>query len=98
MGTAAPSAAPSYAVPFWADANSIYCELPSQNGPCVISYPRTTLGLSKALAILFGKYEVEGHGEPYSRPQLPSSIPDKHGLTDHQRQDARDLLKRMKII
>lgn len=96
--TSLPSAAPPYAVPFWVDGNSLYCELPSQNGPCVLSFPRSSLGLQKALAILFGLHETEGHGEVYSRPQLPSSIPDKNGITDRQRQDARDILKRLKII
>lgn len=96
--TIASSAAPPYAVKFWVDGLNLYCEVPSQNGPCVLCYPRNTLGLSKALAILFGLHETEGHGEIYSRPQLASSIPDKNGITDRQRQDARDILKRMKII
>lgn len=98
MGKIADSAAPLHAVPFWVDHNNLYCELPSQNGPCVMSFLRNTTGLSKALAILFGLHETEGHGEIYSRPQLASSIPDKNGITDRQRQDARDILKRMKII
>lgn len=96
--TISSSAAPPYAIRFWLDTRNLYAEVPSQNGPCVISYPRTTLGLSKALAILFGQFELEGHGEVYSRPQLTSSIPDKNGITDKQRQDARDILRKMKII
>lgn len=96
--TSASSAAPPYAVRCWVDNRDLYFEVPSQNGPCVLAYPRNTLGLSKALSILFGLHEVEGHGEVYSRPQLPSSIPDKNGITDKQRQDARDILKKMKII
>lgn len=97
--TSAQTAAPLHAVRFWVDANSLFAELPSQNGPCVLSFPRTSLGLSKALAILFGLHETEGHGEVYTRPPSPvSTIPDRDGITDQQRQDARDILKRMRII
>lgn len=92
------TAAPPYAVPFWIDRNSLYCELPSQNGPIVFRYTRDTIGLAKAFATVFAIYETEGHGEIYSAPQLASSIPDKNGITDKQRQDARDILKRLKVI
>lgn len=98
MGTIAPSAAPTHAILTWVDVNNLYFELRGVNGPSVISFPRSSLGLQKALAILFGLHETEGHGEIYSRPQLPSSIPDKNGITERQRQDARDILKRLKII
>lgn len=94
----ADTAAPSYALRVWVDGLNIYFEVNGVNGPCVLAYPRNSIGLTKALAILFGQFELEGHGEPYSRPQLPSSIPDKNGITDRQRQDARDILKRLKII
>lgn len=96
--SSAPSAAPPYAVPFWLDKNRLYCELPSQNGPIVFSFTRDTIGLAKAFATVFSVYETEGHGEVYSAPQLPSSIPDKNGITDRQRQDARDILRRLKVI
>lgn len=98
MGKAAPSAAPPYAILCWVDSRDIFFELPSQNGPCIVTYPRGTIGFQKALAILFGQYELEGHGEVYSRPQFASSIPDKNGITDKQRQDAHDILRKMKII
>ncbi len=96
--SAAPSAAPAHAIRAWADSRNLYFELPSQNGPAVIAFPRSTEGLSRALAILSARHEVEGHGEVYYRPQLASSIPDKNGITESQRQSARDILKRMKII
>lgn len=96
--TSAPTAAPDYAVPFWLDKNRLYCELPSQNGPVVFTFTRDTIGLAKAFATVFAIYETEGHGEIYSAPQLASSIPDKNGITDRQRQDARDILKRLKVI
>lgn len=96
--SSAPSAAPPYAVPFWVDRNYLFCELPSQNGPCVFKFTRDTIGLAKAFATVFTAYQADGHGEIYSAPQLPSSIPDKNGITDKQRQDARDILRRLKVI
>lgn len=96
--TSAPTAAPPYAVPFWVDRNSLFCELPSLNGPIVFRFTRDTIGLAKAFATVFTIYESEGHGEIYSAPQLASSIPDKNGITDRQRQDARDILRKMKVI
>lgn len=96
--TSAPSAAPPYAVPFWIDGRYLFCELPSQNGPCVFRFSRDTIGLAKAFATVFTVYQSEGHGEIYTAPQLPSSIPDKNGITDRQRQDACDILRKLKVI
>lgn len=96
--TSLPSAAPSYAVPFWIDKNHMFCELPSQNGPIIFRFTRDTIGLSKAFATVFAAYLPDTHGEIYSAPQLASSIPDKNGITERQRQDARDILKRLKVI
>jgi hypothetical protein len=96
--TIAQTAAPPYAVPFWIDANYLFCELPSQNGPCVFKFTRDTIGLAKAFATVFAIYESEGHGEIYATPQCPSSIPDKNGITDRQRQEARDILRKLKVI
>lgn len=97
----APTAAPPHAVRCWVDGNNLYFELPSQNGPCVIGFQRDAIGMSKALAVLFVHHETEGHGEVYLRPPAllaASPIPDKDGISPTQRQAARDLLKRMKII
>lgn len=96
--TSAPSAAPPYAVPFWVDANYLFCELKSQNGPVVFKFTRDSIGLAKAFATVFTVYQTEGHGEIYSAPQCPSSIPDKNGITERQRQDARDILRKLKVI
>lgn len=98
MGHKADTAAPSYAVPFWLDRNRLYCELPSANGPVVFAFPRDTIGLAKAFATVFEAYLPDTHGEIYSAPQCPSSIPDKNGITDRQRQDARDILRKLKVI
>lgn len=96
--TSASSAAPPYAVPFWIDGRYLFCELPSQNGPCVFRFTRDSIGLAKAFATVFEAYLPDTHGEIYSAPQCPSSIPDKNGITDRQRQDARDILRRLKVI
>lgn len=93
--TALPSAAPPHALRIWVDPRNLYFELSGTNGPAVLSFPRSTAGFASALSILFAVPEA---GEPYIRQQLPSSIPDKNGITDQQRQDAKDLLKRLGII
>lgn len=91
----APSAAPLHALRVWVDPRNLYFELQGLAGPVVIAYPRTTAGFATAIATL---YAIPEAGEPYTRQQLPSSVPDKNGITDAQRQDARDILKRLKII
>lgn len=95
----APSATPSHAIRTWVDPNNLFFELPSLNGPCVLSFPRTAAGFTAALAVLFVRHEVEAGGQIYHRPPSPTStIPDKDGITPAQRQQARDLLKQLKII
>lgn len=93
--TTAPSAAPPHAIRCWVDPRNLYFELQGQHGPAVIAFPRTAAGFSTALATLFAIPEA---GEPYSRPQLESSIPDKNGITPIQRSEARTILKRLKIL
>ena len=99
MGQAAPSAAPAYAIPCWVDGQSLYFELRGVNGPYVVCYQRHEL--SKALETLFKTFADEGQGEVYIRPPVPASTtttPDKNGLSDAQRQAARDVLKKLRII
>lgn len=51
--TYAHSAAPSGAYLFWADSRQFYLEFPCIVGPpYVVAFPRTSLGLSKALALI----------------------------------------------
>jgi hypothetical protein len=92
------SAAPPHAIKCWVDANNLYFELPSLNAPCVLAFPRTGEGFSKALSVLFVRHATEGHGKPYSRSQPSLLTPDKNGITGMQRSNARDVLKRMKIL
>lgn len=93
--TSLPSAAPPHAIRCWVDPKSIYFELSGVNGPAIIAFPRSSSGLATAIATLFAVPEA---GIPYSRPQLANSLPDKNGITARQRNDARDILARMKII
>jgi hypothetical protein len=95
MAEAATTAAPPHAVKVWVDPRSLYFELRGANGPCVIAFPRTSAGFASAIATLFAIPEA---GEPYSRPQLATSLPDKNGITGIQRSEARDILKRLKLI
>lgn len=94
--TLAPTAAPPYAIKTWVDRLNIYVEFPSANGPCVVSYPKSTGGLAQALAFMNERHSNEGHGEIYLAPSSP--ILDRNGCSVAQRQSARDILKRMKII
>lgn len=99
MAIAAPTAAPSHAIKCWVDPNNLFFELSGQHGPTVLGFPRTADGFTRALAVLFVRHEVEGHGEVYHRPLTPASpIPDKNGITEQQRRDARDVLKKLGII
>lgn len=81
--TTAPSAAPAHALKVWVDNHALYFELSGVNGPAVVSFRRHEL--SKALAILFTKFETETHGEPYHRPPVVAKTLLKDGI------DQRDL-------
>lgn len=98
MGTIAPTAAPPHAVRCWLDGRSLYFELSGVNGPVVLAFTPDSAGFSRAISVLFARHAAEGHGEVYIRPELPSTIPDKDGISEAQRREARDLLKKMGII
>lgn len=92
MATSAPSAAPVHALKIWVDPRNIYFELTGVNGPSVLTFPRSTAGFASAVAILFAIPEA---GEPYISQ---SFVPGKDGITGLQRSNARETLKRLKII
>lgn len=92
MGEKASSAAPSHALKIWVDPQNLYFELQGVNGPSVITFPRTTAGFASALSILFAVPEA---GEIFTSQPF---VPGKDGLTGLQRSNARDVLKRLKII
>lgn len=95
--TFAKSAAPPYAVLCWADELNIYTQLPSVNGPYVARFPRSEGGLSTALHHM-GAMHVEHSGQPYVRPTLPSKELTTKGLTQNDREAARDALKKLGVI
>lgn len=95
--TFARSAAPSYAVMTWADELNIYMQLPSVNGPYVARFARSEGGLSAALHHM-GAMHIEHSGAPYVRPALPSKELMAKGLTQNDREAARDALKKLGVI
>ena len=95
-GKVADTAAPPWAVRMWSDNRNVYAELPGVNGPVVMAFAISTGGLSKALNLLSGRHDKEGHGVPYTR--MPSTVPDKSGFSEKQRRDTLDMLKRMRVL
>jgi hypothetical protein len=95
--TVAKSAAPAHAVLVWADERNVYAQLPSQNAPYVACFPFTEGGLSAVLKHL-GAMHIEHSGEPYLRPIVPTQEMKKLGLTQNDREAARDVLKKIGVI
>lgn len=95
--TLAPTAAPAYAVLMWMDDRNIYAELPSPNGPVVISFSITAGGLNKALDLLRGRHRVEGHDEHYTRPLNPFVKP-ATALAADEDAIVRNILKRQGML
>ena len=95
--TVCKSAAPPYAVLVWADERNVYAQLPSVNAPYVAAFPFTEGGLSAVLHHL-GAMHQEHSGEPYLRPAVPSKEMQKLGLTQNDREAARDTLKKLGVI
>lgn len=90
--TSAPSAAPPHALKIWVDPRNIYFELTGINGPTILTFARSSAGFASAIAILFAIPEA---GTPFPSQ---SFVPGKDGLTGLQRSNARETLKRLKII
>jgi len=96
--TFAPSAAPPWAIRVWADDRSVYAEVPSINGPCVVAYARSEGGLSQALTTLGAMHTAEGHGDPYLRPAAVAKNLMKDGITQKDLDSARAALKELGIL
>jgi hypothetical protein len=90
------SAAPDWAIQIWCDLTHIYIQLPSQNGPCVLEYPRDSHALSDILNLMKSRHAVEGASGPYLAP--PPAIKRDARFTPVQRDGVRDLLRRKGII
>jgi hypothetical protein len=98
MANVLPTAAPAYAVKVWADDLNIYAEVPSINQPCVVAFPYSESGLSRALAMLGAKHTVEGAGELYQRPPVLDKKMQKEGLDQRDLDAARACLKSLGIL
>ena len=94
--TIAPSAAPPHAIPCWVDNHALYFELQGVNGPTVVSFRRYEL--SKALAILFTKFETETHGEAYIRPVHVAKALMKEGMDQRDLDAAAKALRELGIL
>lgn len=94
------SAAPPYALRTWADANSIYLEIPAKDPtklpPCVLAFSKTEGGLTKALA-----YVTKRHTD-YAGPQqykAPDPLPPKPALGSAiQQAHAQAVLRRLGVF
>ncbi len=95
--TKAKSAAPPWSVLTWADELNIYMQLPGGNGPYVARFARSEGGLSAALHHM-GAMHIEYSGQPFTRAPLPSKELMAKGLTQNDREAARDALKKLGVI
>lgn len=94
--TIAPSAAPAHAIKAWVDNHSLYFELQGANGPAVVAFKRYEL--SKALGILFTKFETETHGEAYIRPPVVAKALMKDGIDQRDLDAAAKALRELGMI
>ena len=85
----APSAAPPNALKVWCDSTRIYAELPSSGPTCVMAFPRTGLGLSKVLNLVYGSGEWAGSIAAPSRKLV--GTPMQHDI-------AQSILRKQGII
>ncbi len=93
----AKSAAPPYAVLCWADELNIYMQLPSINGPYIARFARSEGGLSAGLHHM-GALHIEHSGVPFHRAEIPPKALTMKGLTQNDREAARDALKKIGVI
>lgn len=96
--TALPTAAPAHAIRVWCDHLNVYAEVPSVNQPCVLAFPLSEAGLTRALALLGAKHNDEAAGQPYLRPVVIAKDLQKNGLTQDDIDKARASLRELGII
>jgi hypothetical protein len=93
-----PTAAPLWAVKVWADDRSVFAEIPSVNGPCVVAYPRSEGGLSNCLRTLGAYHTAEASGQPYLRPAVIAKKLMADGITQADLDAARAALLEAGIL
>lgn len=88
----AKTAAPDWALSVWCDLRSIYVQLPSQHGPCVITYTRDSRGLSLVLDLMKSRHATEGYGQVFLVP--PPPIKRDSRFSPNQRDLVRDVMRK----
>lgn len=94
--TIAPTGQPAWAVTAWADDNAIYIELRGQHGPCILRYPFSEAGLSKALHLMSSQHK-KMDSPLYQAPGVNPAYKPKGDFNEQQRERAREVLRRLKI-
>lgn len=91
--TVAPSAAPENAILVWADQRYIYAELPvpPTADPCVLSFNRSSIGLSKMVNLIFCVADYSGEQIDPLKIRKLIGFEDQHGA-------AEAALRRYKVI
>lgn len=99
-GSFLPSGKPTWAVVAWVDDNSVFIELPCKDGPPYIQkFAFSDAGLSKALGLMRDLHRKQRpQGGTYAFAKHPKIKAAKGDFTEAQRANARDVLKRLKII
>ncbi len=72
-------------------------QLPSVNGPYVARFARSEGGLSAGLHHM-GALHIEHSGVPLHRAEIPPKALTMKGLTQNDREAARDILKKIGVI
>ena len=95
--TSAPSGAPVNAIRVWTDGLSLFAEIPGAP-PYIMRLDLTDSGLSKALDLLRTKAkDTNGHTKAALAAQAVVRPKDALATPD-QRQAARDVLRRLKMV
>jgi hypothetical protein len=92
------SAAPPHAVKVWCDDHSVFAEVPSIHGPCVVAFPLSEGGLSRCLALLGAKHTADVSGAPYLRPAVIAKALMRDGITQRELDAAREALLELGMI
>lgn len=93
----APTGRPVWAKMTWCDENSIYVELDGQHGPYIIKYQLSEFGLSKALSLMRDCHRKLS-SPIYQAPGVNPNYKPKGDFPEQQRERAREVLRRLKII
>lgn len=103
MTTLAPSAAPPNAHLCWVDDVNVYIEIKSKSAPYIAKFALSEGGLSKALNMLresHKAFKVNGGTYKIPEPDVTKIVRGKAQpkVSEDQRESARNVLKKMKII